>query len=114
MRRISSTFSIKGDPYMNDKKYLNMPVKNKLYTMTPDTYINEAAKILGLTYNQVISTRLKDDRSYHYIREAAEKGTLTIPVLDYIGNTQDGLHRALWAKQNGFKNIPVLIYGKEK
>lgn len=110
--KLNKTFSINGEPYMNQRKYLKMPVKGNLYTMTPDTYINESAKILGMSYQDVINTRLRDHKSYSYISMAAEKGKLTIPVLDYINQSQDGLHRAMWAKQNGFKHIPVLIFGK--
>jgi hypothetical protein len=63
-----------------------------------------------MTYDQVYQTRLKDHSSYLYIEQAADKGLLTIPVLDYQHKTQNGLHRAMWAKEKGFKKIPVLIY----
>lgn len=110
MDKITSTFSLKGEPYMNNKKYLDMPIDGYLYSMSPTAYIRMAAEILGMTYDQVVKTRLKDHTSYAYIERAAEQGKLTIPVLDYVNNTQDGLHRAMWAKEKGFKGIPVLIY----
>lgn len=112
-RKLRKIFSLKGDPYMNDRRYLNMPSKGYLYVMTPDAYILESALILGMSYDQVVKTRLRDHKSYTYISSAAENGKLTIPVLDYKSMTQDGLHRAMWAKENGFKKIPVLIYGKK-
>lgn len=114
MKKLQSIFSLKGKPYMNNKMYLSMSTENHLYTMTPDTYILKAAEILGMSYSEVINTRLKDHHSYSYIEEAAQKGSLTIPILDYDTNSQDGLHRAMWAKEKGFKHIPVLIYGKQK
>lgn len=112
MKQIKSIFALKGVPYMNDKKYIDKADKIYLYTMTPDTYIIKAAKILGMTYEQVINTRLKDHHSYLYIGKAAKNGSLTIPVLDYNNNTQDGLHRAMWAKEVGLKQIPVFVYGE--
>lgn len=109
-KNIYKTFSVQGDPYMNEQKYKDMPIKRHLYVMTPDRYIQLSAEILNMTYDQVYQTRLKDHSSYSYIKSAASKGLLTIPVLDYKSKTQNGLHRAMWAKENGFKKIPVLIY----
>lgn len=110
MKDLSSVFSLNGKPYMNDKRYLTMPTRDHVYTMSPEHYIKLAADILNMSFSHVVNTRLKDHKSYAYISEAAKNGTLTIPVLDYINNTQDGLHRAMWALENGYKLIPVLIY----
>lgn len=109
-RKILKTFSILGDPYMNEFKYRNTPIKKHLHVMTPDHYIQLSAELLNMTFDQVVNTRLKDHSSYSYIERAAKKGLLTIPVLDYKDKVQNGLHRAMWCKEQGFKKIPVLIY----
>jgi hypothetical protein len=110
MKKILLIFSLQGEPYMNDRKYLSMPTSDNVFVMSPDSYIKLAAEILEMSYANVIKTRLKDHASYGHIELAAKRGKLTIPVLDYVNKTQDGLHRAMWAKQNGIKKIPVLIY----
>jgi len=108
--KMKTTFSFHGEPYMNGVGNIYREDKEHLYTMSPDAYIAKAALILNMSIDQVINTRLKDKTSYRYIEEAAKMGKLTIPLLDYQRKNQDGLHRAMWAKSIGMKQIPVFIY----
>ena len=109
-KNVKKIFSFGGVPYMNERRYAKMESKKHLYFMKPDTYISKCSEILGMTVNQLVNTRLADHTSYRYIDDAADNGTLTIPLLDYKTKNQDGLHRAMWAKERGIKKIPVFIF----
>lgn len=108
-KKLHKVFALEGEPQMNEKRYGGVVSKKNLYLLTPDQYIEKSAEILNMSFDQVVKTRLRDHRSYVYIERAAKQGKLTIPVLDYVRNNQNGLHRAMWAKEQGFKKIPVLI-----
>jgi len=108
--KMKNVFSFHGEPYMNGVGNIYREDKKNLYTMSPDAYIAKSAFILDMSVDQVINTRLNDKTSYRYIEEAAKNGTLTIPLLDYKRKSQDGLHRAMWAKSIGMKQIPVFIF----
>jgi len=110
MRKANNIFSFGGVPYMNGKEYAKQESKKNLYIMTPDDYIAKSAEILNMTLDQVIATRLHDSTAFMYIENAASNGTLSIPVLDYRNNTQNGLHRAMWAKEHAIKKIPVFVF----
>lgn len=109
-RKITKTFSFSGKPYMNDPRYFTLEDRKHLRFMHPDVYIAKCSVILGMSIDAIKHTRLKDHTSYAYIKKAADAGTLTIPVLDYKNGIQDGLHRAMWCKEQGMKKIPVFIY----
>lgn len=107
---ILKVFSFHGEPYMNNKEYMFKESPRHLVLMSPDTYIEKCAEILGITYEQLIGTRLRDRKSFEYIENAANKGLLTIPIIDYIHKKQDGIHRAMWAKEKGMTSIPVFMF----
>lgn len=111
-KRIKRFFNIYGEPFMNTLEYKTKQNRKYIKFMTPDKYIEESAAILGLTPSQAVASRIKDDHSYAWIISAAKKGKLTIPMLDYVANKQDGLHRVIWAKKQGLRKIPVFIYKK--
>lgn len=112
--KIKDVFSYNGVPYMNDPQYKETENKRNFYLISPDAYIAKCAIILDMSVHQITKTRLNDKSSYRYIEQAAGHGTLTIPILDYETNNQDGLHRAMWAKTKGMKQIPVFILKKKK
>ena len=108
-RRIKRYFHINGEPYMNTLAYKGRQQRKYIKFMSPKKYIKEAAGILGLTPGQAVASRLNDN-SYTWILDAALKGKLTIPMLDYVERKQDGLHRVIWAKKQGLRKIPVFVY----
>lgn len=111
-RKIKRFFSMNGQPFMNQSEYKDKQQLKYLKFMKPDRYIQESAKLLNLSVEQVISSRINDKQSYDWITLAAIKKQLTIPMLDYKNKKQDGLHRVIWAKKQGLKKIPVFVYKK--
>lgn len=111
-RSIKRFFSMNGQPFMNESQYKDKQQFKYLKFMKPSKYIKESAKLLNLSVEQVIASRINDIQSYDWITIAALKRELTIPILDYASGKQDGLHRVMWAQKQGLKKIPVFVYKK--
>lgn len=110
MKFTSDSFTYGGQPYMNEPEYFLKESGEHFHNISPDDYITHCSEIMGLDVQTLIGTRKYDDESYFYIEEAARNMQLTIPVLDFKNNIQNGLHRAIWAKKQGMELIPVFIY----
>jgi hypothetical protein len=80
---------------------------HEVVDMTPDQYIDEASKLLHSTRENVLSTRPLDN---DLVQTFLNKGNMDIPYLDYSreGFGQEGLNRAVAAKELGIEKIPVL------
>lgn len=97
----------KNPTYFEKEKQISANVKN----MTPDEYIDAAVKILqdlnpGATKESILKTR--DD--FGYLRKEIAAGKpIGMPYLDYKRNQQEGLHRALLAKEMGISDFPVQV-----
>lgn len=105
-----NSFSFYGKPYMNEYMYFDIEDVDDVHFMTPDKYIELCAKLHGLSPEQVVASRKDDKMSFRLIEQAANNGTLTIPHIDYERKRQDGLHRVMWAKSKGIKEIPVFLF----
>lgn len=101
--------------------------------MSPMDYIIESTKILNLaidernkkpygkkekrlTVDEVIEDRLDGlhEREVDF-EKAFNEGTLDAPTLDYTFDTQDGLHRTIWASiRKKMNEIPVYVRGEKK
>lgn len=93
----------------NDSDFLK--AGGKLTIMSPDEYIDkvvdEFAKKEGLTRQQVLETRTDLDRAKKTLN-SDEAYPLTLDTTkDYVD--QEGLHRALAAKELGLKEVPVIV-----
>lgn len=79
--------------------------------MTPLEYIEACAEMFSkrsvITADELIETRVDD-----YDLDAvfgSHIGDIFYLVIDYRRNTQEGLHRAIWALQNSITEVPVII-----
>jgi N12 class adenine-specific DNA methylase len=74
--------------------------------MTPDEYIEKAAAVLGITKANFLRGR----NDTEWLENAIAEGqALGMPYLDYVNDGQEGAHRALAAKKQGFKEIDVQV-----
>ena len=87
----------------------------EIVMMSPDEYINEAARILSSgssesTAADVIQQRARNLPRIQGIQDLLDQGEdFQIPFLDYKRGGQEGLHRAMAAKNLGEESIPVMI-----
>jgi len=87
----------------------------EIVMMSPDEYINEAARILSSgssesTAADVIQQRARNFPRIQGIQDLLDQGEdFQIPFLDYKRGGQEGLHRAMAAKNLGEESIPVMI-----
>lgn len=85
--------------------------------MTPDEYIDkvvdEFAKKEGLSREDVLSTR--DIQEKTYIKDQLENNEAYPLTLDTTKDfvDQEGLNRALWAKELGIEKVPVIVNASE-
>lgn len=101
----------------NDQDFLRLG--GKLTVMSPDEYINkvvdEFVKKEGSSREQVLKSRepVKDQAPYVFDQlENNNAKPLTIDTTkDYV--EQEGLHRALAAKELGITEVPVIVDGSE-
>ena len=111
-----------GSSGMNDDSLERRNVKNKTVHMSPDEYIKKASRLVGHGYYKARKKHIKeleDHRSLAKsdIEDYKEKISnpekeIDVPYLRYDrGNSgQEGLHRAIAAKELGHKEIPVKVY----
>ena len=107
---------------MNDDSLERRNVKNKTVHMSPDEYIKKASRLVGHGYYKARKKHVKELEEHRSlaksdIKDYKEKISnpekeIDVPYLRYDrGNSgQEGLHRAIAAKELGHKEIPVKIY----
>lgn len=82
--------------------------KGHIVYMTPDEYMDMAAKIHGVTrareYDMVTTGLMK-----RYAQDMEAGLVFPIPVIDLAINLQEGRHRVAAAQQVGATMVPVLI-----
>lgn len=109
----SDIFRLNGSPYMNEEVYKTIETLEEdgvyISWMSPDEYIKMSSYVKTKGSKELKRERLDDDKSFEAIEKAAKKGTLTIPVIDFKYGVQNGIHRAMWCKEQGIKTIPVLV-----
>jgi hypothetical protein len=102
------------DPnYFKEWKDVDYEIRN----MSPDEYLERGAAILrpeGKTIQDVIAGRAKDTDYIDNMARSMQGGQVyAAPYLDYgsggRGASQEGMHRALAAKQLGMEEIPVMV-----
>ena len=108
------------DRIMSDKGK-DKKVKGKVIYMKPDDYIDCCVEGFKLNGERGVSREtVMESRKYHgsrHLMNAVSQGNkIDIPVLDYKVNgkgkhhfAQDGLHRSMFAQQQGLNKIPVLV-----
>lgn len=89
----------------------------KVVSMSPDEYVRAAAEFFasqdGRTVQEnidsILRTRINRDRIASFVKDGNK---LPLPVLEInkYGGNQEGLHRALYAKDQGRQTIPVLLF----
>lgn len=105
------------DDVLNDWEYgLRKNRLGKVVQMSPDEYIQEAAKMFARPWRKVTAEDLikqRTDNNLVRLKEILPQGNIDMPMLNYgpgSFTSQEGLHRALAAKQLGIKQIPVGIF----
>jgi hypothetical protein len=102
------------DPnYFKESKDIDYEIRN----MSPDEYLERAAAILrpeGKTIQYVIDDRAKESGYINNMAASMQDGRVyAAPYLDYGSGgrraSQEGMHRALAAKQLGMEEIPVMV-----
>ena len=96
----------------------NKDIEIELVNMSPDEYLQKASKILSenegskRTPQEIIEYKKTDERP-DYIplmaQSMREGNVYAAPELDYKDSGQEGMHRALAAKQLGITSIPVMV-----
>lgn len=96
------------DPdYMRRSRGLEM----RIVEMTPDEYMAECAKFHNNTIEE--EYMMVDPVNVERLKEVVAGGELLpLPYLDYARRGQEGRHRAVLAKQLGYKYIPVMVLYK--
>lgn len=115
------------DDVISDKYYAETKQRfTKVIEISPKKYIeacvegfNANKKISGYegqetTFDGLVSSRTDD--SLEELKQKLQTNEIDMPVLeyqiknaDYIGFTQEGIHRAIAAMQLGYEKIPVLV-----
>lgn len=114
----ANQFDYAKDPaYFSEQKDISSEVKR----LTPDEYLNEGAKILAsggrrsTTPDEIIAQRSGDRESIDFLKERMQSGkNVGVPYLNYKTGAQEGMHRALAAKELGMETIPVQIIRSAK
>ena len=97
--------------YFKTEKDLDYQILN----MSPDEYLNRAFEILSRSGNatpaEIIAQRAGNPEYIQSMAESMLDGNVyAAPYLDYKGQGQEGIHRALAAKQLGVDEIPVMVF----
>ena len=91
--------------FLNEKN-----VQSEVIQMSPDEYIQKCAEAMNVTTESLVSER--QDKSLRQLIYALHRNeTIFMPYLHYTkeGFAQEGLHRALAAKECNIQEIPVLV-----
>lgn len=102
-----------NDHYMDilnhPESYPNMTAE--VVWMSPDDFIQHCATGVGVSVDDVIDA-ITDDDMEKYAKQMRSGTKFNMPWLRYVKNgsiEHEGRHRALAAKSNGDKFIPVLV-----
>ena len=90
------------------------PVKgweSYIVLMSPLEYIEACAELFSkneeVTVEDLIETRI-DDYDFEEVFTKGQ-GQIFYLVIDYKRNTQEGLHRAIWALEKNLETVPVIV-----
>jgi len=75
--------------------------------MSPLEYIEACADMFGTDIKDLIETRIGDYDLNQMFNPLV--GNLFYLAIDYKRNTQEGLHRAIWAMSNEVSQVPVIV-----
>jgi hypothetical protein len=101
----------------------NKDIATEIVSMSPDEYLQKSSEILsenekGERTPQEIIEYKKTDGGPDYIplmaQSMREGNVYAAPSLDYKDSGQEGMHRALAAKQLGIASIPVMVIDSYK
>jgi len=115
-----------GMPYY-DEENPNKLIFSQKIKMTPAGYIETCVEGFNVnkengcgvatSYDILYSERASDKKRIEHIKDVLLHGEMDVPVLEYIYSTKDkyrftqeGIHRAISAKELGYKQIPVKLY----
>lgn len=119
-RYTNGTWGVNDDS--EDKKYIsndNRTVSYKDREMSPDQYIKRCAQMFKGQkkckknwVDKVESNRSKNREKIEGLKKKIQSDTEQIdrPYIDYQIGRQEGLHRAVAAKELGLKKIPVRVF----
>lgn len=91
------------------------PVKNwksSIEEWSPMKYVEECLKILqyrGAGFKSPEELIEFKSKYYDFNILASFAGNLNYPAIDYRDNQQEGLHRAIFAMNEGLNSIPVIV-----
>lgn len=91
-------------PYKDYEVFIEM--------MEPIEYIELCAKMFSKRGEHITALELVSGREKDYDLEEVfgnSEGDIFYPAINYISNGQEGIHRAMWAMDRGYKEIPVII-----
>jgi hypothetical protein len=96
-----------GKAYWRRSKGKDINIVN----MSPDEYMGHAHKIRNNPKHSLLDEYKRVDKGdvNKYAGDMQKGDKFPIPVLDHVGATQEGSHRAMAAKQLGEKSIPVVV-----
>jgi hypothetical protein len=109
--------------FVDDPAYqiLEKDLIPELVMMPPDEYISEASRILSrqspgdIDFDNVVRSRTQDMEYLQGIQDLLDQGAdFQVPFLDYKRGGQEGLHRAISARNLGEEQIPVMIMRSAK
>jgi len=104
--------------FVDDPAYqiLEKDLIPELVMMSPDEYISEASRILSrqspgdIDFDNVVRSRTQDMEYLQGIQDLLDQGAdFQVPFLDYKRGGQEGLHRAISARNLGEEQIPVMV-----
>ena len=103
--------------YSKDKHTFYEKIK-----MSPDAYIDACASgfrlnMYSTNYRKLYDGRVQDREVIEELKKVIQNGEMDVPVLSYYyykqndcNFEQEGIHRAIAAKELGYKEIPVLVF----
>ena len=103
--------------YAKDKHTFYEKIK-----MSPDAYIDACASgfrlnMYSTNYRKLYDGRVQDRETIEHLKEVIQNGEMDVPVLSYYyykswdcNFEQEGIHRAIAAKELGYKEIPVIVF----
>lgn len=79
--------------------------------MSPLDYIKACAELFSERGNVTVEDLIEERLENYDLDEVFGSliGDIFYLVLDYTRNTQEGLHRAVWALQNEIDEVPVIV-----